>query len=1133
MAILDYNDLKCHKSIQNAVSILDIDKNAKINLLNNITDIFIKYNNDISTLKQEIVNLIGITFSCDRCFIRIFNKNIDGFEVVDQCSEYLASKDEFSMVNYSFNDDLNKLCIDNYKKGGMFIIPDVYEFINKVNNKKIEKTLVDLFNIKSNYCFSIFNGDNLIGAIVCHYTKAKKILAYEDLKFIKRTAERLFIQIEKEIYKNKLKNIADRETALRNIIAAVRGSLDIHNIKQTIVNEVGNVFGANRCYIFEVDNQIEAFLPIDKYSEYLSSPEEISLRALNPYSDGAKYFFNLFELKKETNWRDTDKFIKENNIEKTSVIKLIQDLEVKSSINIPIYYGNNVLGMLGIAYTKQEFEYTENDLNFIRILAGQTGIALHQSRLFNETKQSEEREKLLREIITSVRSTLDISEVKNTIVTTLGRSLNADRAFIIEYDQNLKHFLKIDKTSEYQALPNEKSVTILNDLNLGYSFSANIDDAKQLRFFSNLDEFIKTEHLQNTSIEEYYKMFKVKSNIGVPIIYRDIVLGRLVLHYTKENITINSDLINLVQTIANQSAIALYQANQYEKEKKTAEREIILREISNTIRSSLNLKETQKKVVDAIGKYLDADRCIIREANLNLKIIKPIDSMSMYSKTTNDNYIHNIEEELEQEHLKCFLKYSSKESNILFLPSLTNYAKHHNLKGTFTDHYVVDNSLKSIILAFIWHKNEFLGTLSVHFTKKEKNFSENDKKFIKHLMEQVGTALYQAKLYELEKNRHKREQFLSKTTSIVKSSYNLDEIFTLIISSVQEYFDIDFIQLRTFDDIKCNLYSSSKNILLDENKKPVLKLFNKTSTAEYFKFNNSDFKLLMNRQNNNIFFKQLLCKNLYLNGQRRAVLCIYNKNNISWDIEDIHLLDKIVENFLLAIHNSSLYNQTQFISNVSHELKTPVSVIKGYSEALLADCFEEKDLKNANQTIYNYSVQMEEIINNLLSLSKLEDKNEKLDFSKVNIKSLIEDSIKLLSPIAQEKNIKIKYDKKDIEITVNSVSIQQVIMNLLKNSISYSDNDKVINIKTNLRGNLLQIHVIDQGWGIEKDSIANIFERFYRGKSNKNVNVKGSGLGLSIAKKIISLHSGSITVESEPGKGCEFTVKIPLNPIGN
>ncbi len=1126
MAILNFNELSNHKLIKNTASVLD--KDQEINLLKNITDIFIKYNNDICTLKKEIVNLVGQTFGLNRCFLRIFNKNIDGFELVDPFSEYLSSKDEFSMIDYNFKGSLNELILKNYKNGGVFIIPDIENFLYEINDKEIKKTFVELLNIKSNYCFSIFNGENLIGAIVCHYTKEKKILAPEDLQIIKTTAERLFIQIEKEIYKNKLKNIADRETALRNIIAVVKGSLDINKVKQNIVNETGKVFGANRCYIFEVDTQSETFLPIDENSEYLSGPDEISLKTLDPYSEGAKYFFNLFELKKETNWKDTDIFLKKNNLENSSVKKLLVDLEVKSSINIPIYYASQVLGILGIAYTKQKSEYTEEDVNFIRVLAGQTGIALHQAKLFNETKQSEEREKLLREIITSVRSTLNISEVKKTIVTTIGKALEADRVFIVNYDQNTKHFQRIDKNSEYLNSDDEKSVTNLNENNSRYSFFASMEDAKKIKIFSDLDEYLKAENLYDTDMEDHYKTFNVKSNIGVPIIYRDLVLGRLVLHYTKENKIITSDLINLVQTVANQSAIALYQAKQYEKEKRTAEREIILREIFNTIRSSLNLKETQKKVVDAIGKYLNADRCIIREANLNLKIIKPIDSMSIYSKTTNDNYIYNIEEELEQEHLKWFLRYSDKENNIIFMPSLNNYAQYHSLKNTFTDHYIADNSLKAIVLAFIWHKNEFMGTLSIHFTK-EKEFSDNDKNFIKHLMEQVGTALYQAKLYELEKNRHKREQFLSKITSIVKSSYNPDEIFTLIISSVQQYFDLDFIQLRKFDDIKCSIYSSSKNNILSVDNGARLKLFNKSSKSECFKFNNSDFKLLMNRQKDNSFFKQLLCKNLYLNDQRVAVFCVYNRGNISWEEEDIYLLDKIAENLLLALHNSNLYNQAQFISNVSHELKTPVAVIKGYSEALLTNCFEGKGIKQAHQTIYNYSIQMEEIINNLLSLSKLEDKNEKLIFFKINIKNLIEDSIEFLTPIAQEKNIKIKYDKKDIDIVVSPISIQQVFTNLLKNSILYSDNNKVINIKTKLNEDLLQINIIDKGWGIEKESLAKIFERFHRGQVGKNENIKGSGLGLSIAKTIIGLHNGTIKVESILGKGSTFSVEIPVN----
>ena len=226
-----------------------------------------------------------------------------------------------------------------------------------------------------------------------------------------------------------------------------------------------------------------------------------------------------------------------------------------------------------------------------------------------------------------------------------------------------------------------------------------------------------------------------------------------------------------------------------------------------------------------------------------------------------------------------------------------------------------------------------------------------------------------------------------------------------------------------------------------------------------------------------------------------------------------------------------IYKQAKkdFVSNVSHELKTPITVLKGVIETLENEENPEVIkgfLKKAKKRIH----QMDSLINDLLILAKLESKEEKIQKKKVKLRGLVNQIIDDLQHIASEKGVKVKNSvSSDFTVFVDEKKFNILLKNLIENAIKYNRQGGLVYVNADKKDKYAYITVSDTGIGIPKESLPLIFERFYRVDKSRSRNVGGTGLGLSIVKHITEAHNGKVEVESQIGKGSKFTIKLPAN----
>jgi len=219
-----------------------------------------------------------------------------------------------------------------------------------------------------------------------------------------------------------------------------------------------------------------------------------------------------------------------------------------------------------------------------------------------------------------------------------------------------------------------------------------------------------------------------------------------------------------------------------------------------------------------------------------------------------------------------------------------------------------------------------------------------------------------------------------------------------------------------------------------------------------------------------------------------------------------------------------------FVANVSHELKTPLASIKLLTEnLLLQDNIEKKVYREFLKDINDEIDRLNNIVTELLSLVDLDKNKLKLDLQITYLNYILEKIIEQLNPLAKEKNIKLIFEERDrIQIKIDKNKIKQAVINIVHNAIKYSDEGSVVKIALYTDKNYATIKISDNGYGIPKESLPYIFDRFYRVDKARSRKTGGTGLGLSISKQIINMHHGTINVKSRVGRGTTFYVKIPI-----
>ncbi len=746
----------------------------------------------------------------------------------------------------------------------------------------------------------------------------------------------------------------------------------------------------------------------------------------------------------------------------------------------------------------------------------------------------EEKEKILALISDSIRNSLDIDEILKIICKEVSILLNVQRTSIWKFDAIMcsKSFIYIEH--------------IVSDL---YKGADSLPDKRAINeYWTEIllkrNEPVLIENLPNSSLPEYvknsYRLIGVKSFFCMPLRIGAEIWGGIFLSEYEYFRKWTEEEISLVISISNQLNIAAKQAELYSTVKKQAEREQLLRRITDIIRSSLNIEEIKSNIVCEIGKALGADRCILRIYDIENDKFLPVENNCEYISTED---IHSIVDICNESGWTDYLNHYHKNNcdfiNMDIPASISSNDKEAN-------EYFKKAKLKSGIRLPIFYSGQLMGLLILNYVKEKIFLSCEELDFIKVLANQTGIALYQAHLYQKEKQKAENEELLRKIIGKIKNCSDGKNILNSICKDIAHFFDVERVFVQNFEN-NFETHSNLAEYKVDNNFTGINETDIKTREMLYKhwtdKFKQSSDAIVID----NIFeytdsesvrsyylkinLKSLIIISLKYGDNKWGCLSLSTYTRFKkWTENEINLLENISQHLTLLIKEASLYNQAQFLANVSHEIRTPLTTISGYSELLLDKSYNPSEAVKYLKIINENVARINCIIQNLLFISKIEvnSRKGKIALEECKLIDILDGAAEISENEIKSKKSHLIIECCDyIEIKANFLLLQQAVVNLISNAVKYSDiNSKVLLSGCEKDGEII-LQVRDWGYGIEQCQLDYIFERFYRIDKSRNRQTGGAGLGLSIVKLVAEAHKGYVSVNSKLNHGSVFSIHLP------
>lgn len=654
--------------------------------------------------------------------------------------------------------------------------------------------------IKSIAGVTIKKGDTAWGQLILSEYNSSRHWSEDDKNLLQTIADQIYIAINQAELFEQQKTMAEREKTLRQLNETIRRSLDINIVKQTIVTETAKIFNADQCYLVEFDEEKNVFVSPDEFSEYRANSELCSYVGYDFEGSDVQRLSKSHKELKTVYVEDVDEFIKSNKIEGSGEEAFIRKSGLKTAIGQAIFYQNIFVGVLSIYFIKEKRTLTADDFNFINDISIQVGGALYQSRLLQKTKETAERETIIRKIIETCRSSLGLKEVKEKITYELGKMFDADRCYFRAYDRINDKFLAPDV--EYLSSPEIGSL-----INV-------VPDQKGLRYF--IDEVnkqkrgfypivVNEEFAKNTPIENYFKDTGTKADYAIPLISRKDELLWLVLHYTKKDPKLSEEQKKLLETIAYQIDIAFEQIKLYNNAQKQAEREKSLSKIINVIRSSLDINKMKKQIATEIGKSFNVERCVIHQINQKTGKFEIIDEFSEYKEL--DNILSYVGIDIETPKLKFFKDLFSTKHEMI-APNWPEYLANLENVPQETKEWIKTLDIKSDYVFPIMFQDKLLATLYLTYTQKYETLSEDDLNDLRMLTNQVAIAIYQANLYNTTQLQAERELASSRIINAIRSTLDINEVKNKFVEETGKYFNASRCFIYEYGQgIKSGIYS--------------------------------------------------------------------------------------------------------------------------------------------------------------------------------------------------------------------------------------------------------------------------------------------------------------------------------------
>ncbi|TAF14441.1 MAG: response regulator [Nostocales cyanobacterium] len=609
---------------------------------------------------------------------------------------------------------------------------------------------------------------------------------------------------------------------------------------------------------------------------------------------------------------------------------------------------------------------------------------------------------------------------------------------------------------------------------------------------------------------------------------------------------------------------------------RTLRRESLLNTVTNTIRSALDYRQILQTIVDTVGHMLEVDVCLLRPFQDNelanegfiyqksqAEIIQISENLSLnqYPQAV----VHEDRKSITPLTLLAHTVWETSEVQVIQDVTESDFIQNHTERATA---FKNANILSSLVVPLICQQ-EVRAVLALHQCVQSRIWEDEEVQLVSIVADQAALALSQAYAYQEVEALAKREALINTITSEIRSSLNPQDIFAAITQKLGEALQVDgcVLSLWTEDDeyVRCvGLYDSSKNISnfqelnfqrsrqsVTQNlsksqspiqKNPILQEILRTQepvvitdiTHSPTDVQAFDLPLKMRP-------RSLMVVPLLSDGKCIGSITLREGDKIrKWLPSEIELAKSVAAQAAIAVQQSRLYQttreqaeqlllldrqKTEFFQNISHEFRTPITLIQGPLESAV-NVGEGLSHEQCVIALRN-SRRLLRLVNQLLDLQRLDAKRMQPSFHPCNLVEFVTQIVESFRMYGEKKGLKIVTDLFDCPtVYLDMEKFDKVLYNLLSNAMKFTPDGGRITVRLYNDGDACILQVEDTGIGILPEQIPHLFERFRQAEGSENRSYEGSGLGLSLVKELVELHGGEVTVQSVYRQGTQFSVRL-------
>lgn len=695
-------------------------------------------NHILDIICQELLNI----FKSDKAVIASYNEELKTWEFLSECQTKI---DLFEIKNFKFPIETENFITQTVFEEGKDIIIDNLkesEFIDYFKNSHLK------LGVKSMVIIPIKKENEKWGAIGLFQTEYHRKWNQGEIDFLHKIANQTFIALRQAELFTTTKNQADRAELIRKIIAAIGETLDLEKVLNIIGKEVLDLFKFDRVSMVSYvkgTNYAEWSIT----SEVKSNPDLLGINDITYPTESKKFIFStVLDENRDIIIDDIDKLDKSDFPD--YFIDTTKMLHIKSYAIIPIKKGDDKWGVMGFSQVNSYRTWTKDEIQLLHMIADQAYIAIRQAELYTIVKNQANRETLLREMISTIRSTLDLDEVTKNIVTVIGKAFKADRCYLRIFDKKTNKYLPTTEHSEYLSSPDIESLIHVEPIQEAINVLGEMTLKKGLLTIEDTEDFLKKNNLENTRVQEYFKNQKIKSLYALPVSITEdeesIIF--LVFHYTRERVKLTSENYEFFKILTEQLSIALYQVKLYTTVKENAERERILREIITNIKASESIGRVYNYLIYKLADIFNSDRVIFVE-NQALKLENP----EIKYECLKNNELYPITKVKIPKFFTNTLLQIEENLEPLIINNVHDFYKDNKEAESYFKYFDI-SSILAIPLVRYNHEVKILGVL-VLCSSEPKKWTQQEILLLNAIIDSVVTIIWEiTKLVEIDELRN-------------------------------------------------------------------------------------------------------------------------------------------------------------------------------------------------------------------------------------------------------------------------------------------------------------------------------------------------------------------------------------------